>query len=133
MLRLMDELDEVLVVDDQRGSPIYTRDLAAALSTIISVDSLAYGMYHYTNEGEATWLHSARLDHATVAFFIQRFLPLDPPFPRPLNTQRYSLLAGRGAPRHFVGGRTRQASAERVYGPLWGHIFLSPSPYCVFH
>jgi dTDP-4-dehydrorhamnose reductase len=60
MLRLMDERDEVSVVNDQRGSPTYTLDLAAALCTIISADSRAYGIYHYSNEGETTWYQFAR-------------------------------------------------------------------------
>lgn len=60
MLRLMNERDEVSVVDDQRGSPTYTPDLAAALCTIISTDSRAYGIYHYTNEGQTTWFEFSR-------------------------------------------------------------------------
>ena len=55
MLRLMNERDEVSVVDDQRGSPTYTRDLASAIATIVELDSRTYGIYHFTNEGETTW------------------------------------------------------------------------------
>jgi dTDP-4-dehydrorhamnose reductase len=60
MLRLMNERDEVSVVDDQRGSPTYTRDLAAAICSIIAADSREYGIYHYTNEGETTWFGFAQ-------------------------------------------------------------------------
>ncbi len=62
MIRLMNERDEVLVVDDQLGCPTYTRDLADFLCLIINSDSRAYGTYHYTNEGETTWYQFARMN-----------------------------------------------------------------------
>ncbi len=55
MLRLMNDKDEVSVVSDQRGSPTYTRDLAAALASIVAADSSAFGIYHFTNEEETSW------------------------------------------------------------------------------
>jgi dTDP-4-dehydrorhamnose reductase len=55
MLRLMNERDEVRVVDDQRGSPTYTRDLAEAIATILASNTRAFGVYHFTNDGETTW------------------------------------------------------------------------------
>jgi dTDP-4-dehydrorhamnose reductase len=59
MLRLMNERDEVKVVNDQRGSPTWARDLAALTAEVIRAvlwnRSPAYGIYHYTNEGSITW------------------------------------------------------------------------------
>jgi dTDP-4-dehydrorhamnose reductase len=55
MLRLFKERDEVRVVGDQWGSPTYAPDLAAALLAIVSLDSDAYGVYHFTNEGMVSW------------------------------------------------------------------------------
>jgi nucleotidyltransferase substrate binding protein (TIGR01987 family) len=59
MLRLMNERDEVRVVNDQRGSPTWARDLAETLSAIIAAEPegrhVPYGVYHYTNEGNITW------------------------------------------------------------------------------
>jgi dTDP-4-dehydrorhamnose reductase len=64
MLRLMNERDEIKVVNDQRGSPTWARDLAALTAEIIrSVlwnRPPAYGIYHYTNEGSITWFDFAR-------------------------------------------------------------------------
>jgi dTDP-4-dehydrorhamnose reductase len=63
MLRLMNEREEVRVVNDQRGSPTWTCDLAnAAADLILRTDSgspVDYGIYHYTNEGEITWFEFA--------------------------------------------------------------------------
>ena len=41
------------VVDDQVGSPTYTKDLAAAVSVLI--DKNAQGIFHVTNRGSCTW------------------------------------------------------------------------------
>lgn len=41
------------VVDDQFGSPTYTRDLAVLIADMIGSDK--YGTYHATNEGFCTW------------------------------------------------------------------------------
>ena len=53
MRRLSETRDEVNVVDDQYGSPTYTRDLAELLADMIVTDR--YGIYHAHNEGVCTW------------------------------------------------------------------------------
>lgn len=53
MLKLAAERDVLTVVDDQRGSPTYTRDLAQAVGMLIK--SGVYGVYHITNSGECSW------------------------------------------------------------------------------
>jgi dTDP-4-dehydrorhamnose reductase len=64
MLRLMTERDEVKVVDDQRGSPTWSFDLASTvLAFIKAADSgknVPFGIYHYTNEGNITWFDFAK-------------------------------------------------------------------------
>jgi dTDP-4-dehydrorhamnose reductase len=64
MLRLMNEWDEVKVVDDQRGSPTWTFDLASAVLAFVKiVDSgknVPFGIYNYTNEGNITWFDFAK-------------------------------------------------------------------------
>jgi len=55
MLRLFKERDEVRVVGDQFGSPTYAPDLAAAILEIIRLNSDAYGIYHFANEGKISW------------------------------------------------------------------------------
>lgn len=53
MLRLAKDHKELTVVDDQVGSPTYTRDLAELLSDMVVTDK--YGVYHATNEGICSW------------------------------------------------------------------------------
>lgn len=56
MHRLGAEKEAVNVVADQLGSPTYAGDLAAALVMIISqLKDGQTGIYHYTNEGVASW------------------------------------------------------------------------------
>lgn len=62
MLRLGAERPEIGVVADQWGTPTYAADLAAAIMRMIERadavpqrDSGLFGLYHYTNEGVATW------------------------------------------------------------------------------
>lgn len=53
MLRLGKEKDTISVVNDQIGSPTYTKDVAEVLIDIISTEK--YGTYHATNEGFCSW------------------------------------------------------------------------------
>jgi dTDP-4-dehydrorhamnose reductase len=52
MLRLGAELDEVAVVDDQRGSPTYVGDLAWWTNAVME---LPFGVYHVSASGDCTW------------------------------------------------------------------------------
>ena len=58
MLRLGRERKELGVVADQIGSPTYAADLAAAIMTIVEP-----GVYHYTNEGVASWYDFTKAIH----------------------------------------------------------------------
>ena len=53
ILRLAETKDEIKVVDDQIGSPTYTKDLAPLLGKMIK--TCKYGTYHATNEGFCSW------------------------------------------------------------------------------
>lgn len=57
MLRLSGERECLRVVDDQFGSPTYTRDLAVLLAAMVQTDK--YGVYHATNEGICSWYEFA--------------------------------------------------------------------------
>lgn len=57
MLRLGRERGAVRVVDDQRCCPSFGGDVAEALLELSQTD--AWGLYHATNEGEATWCEFA--------------------------------------------------------------------------
>lgn len=53
MLRLASERYILTVVDDQVGTPAWTSDIADTLLKLIRSD--AKGIYHFTNEGVASW------------------------------------------------------------------------------
>lgn len=59
MARLLSERDGVAVVDDQRGQPTWTRDLADLLVRLVDANAPA-GSYHGTSAGAATWYDLAR-------------------------------------------------------------------------
>ena len=55
MLRLAEERTELNVIVDQVGTPTNAADLANAILHLISCQSKAYGIYHFSNEGVASW------------------------------------------------------------------------------
>ncbi|WP_092469925.1 dTDP-4-dehydrorhamnose reductase [Desulfotruncus arcticus] len=57
MLRLAKEKTELNVVDDQVGSPTYTKDLARFIAVLLRTD--LYGIYHATNTGSCSWFQFA--------------------------------------------------------------------------
>ena len=57
MLRLSMEMESVMVVDDQFGSPTYTVDLAQKVPVIIESKP---GIYHITNDGVCSWYEYAK-------------------------------------------------------------------------
>jgi dTDP-4-dehydrorhamnose reductase len=71
ILKAARETGDLQVVNDQQGSPTYTRDLAQALALL--VPSGLFGIYHVTNSGACTWygytlriLALAGMKHAVV-------------------------------------------------------------------
>ncbi|WP_343703421.1 dTDP-4-dehydrorhamnose reductase [Chitinophaga sp.] len=56
MQQLMQEKESLNVVFDQTGTPTYAPDLAAAIFTILQQPAEGRGgVYHYSNEGVASW------------------------------------------------------------------------------
>ncbi len=58
ILRVAREKEELRVVNDQRGSPTFTRDLSEAIIRLL--EKKARGTVHVTNSGECTWFDFAR-------------------------------------------------------------------------
>jgi dTDP-4-dehydrorhamnose reductase len=58
MLKLAAERSELTVVDDQIGSPTWTRDLALAIKALLDKD--CRGIYHAANAGFVSWNGFAR-------------------------------------------------------------------------
>lgn len=57
ILKLAREKETLDVVNDQRGSPTFTVDLAQAIVWLIEQD--AFGIYHVTNSDDCTWFDFA--------------------------------------------------------------------------
>lgn len=55
MLRLAETRPEINVVADQIGTPTYAGDLAEAIHRIVSGEEWKPGIYHFTDEGVASW------------------------------------------------------------------------------
>lgn len=55
MLRLAETRPEINVVADQIGTPTYAGDLAEAIHRIVSSGEWKPGIYHFTDEGVASW------------------------------------------------------------------------------
>lgn len=58
ILRLSKKRESLSVINDQVGSPTYTKDLAPLLVDMLETNK--YGIYHATNEGYCTWYEFAR-------------------------------------------------------------------------
>lgn len=111
------------VVDDQQGSPTYTRDLAHGIAKLLGRG--ATGIVHVTNSGDTTWyrfavaiaryLGSSTTIAAVTSDRVRR------PAPRPaysvLSGDRYAALTGERMPRwedalhHYLAHRSAAPGA----------------------
>jgi dTDP-4-dehydrorhamnose reductase len=87
ILRLAGEHETLSFVDDQRGHPTFTEDLAAAIKQL-AVERRP-GLFHVTNQGEVSWYEFARE--------VLRFAGADPERVKPISTA--DLDPPRPAPR----------------------------------
>lgn len=55
ILRLCKEKESLNIIYDQVGTPTYARDLAGAILKIVLHEIWEPGIYHYSNEGIASW------------------------------------------------------------------------------
>jgi len=96
MIRLSGQRPTVDVVDDQRGQPTWTADVARQIIALI--DSAARpGIYHATSGGQTTWYGLAREIFDLLGADPSRVRPVpSSAFPRPAQRPAYSVL-GHGA------------------------------------
>ena len=101
ILQSAQQQDTLRVVNDQTGSPTYTKDLARGIIALLRHN--AAGIVHVTNSGRCTWyefantiLDYAGLSHVTVIPITTE--KLQRPAPRPkfsvLDTTKFSVLTG---------------------------------------
>lgn len=102
------EGQEVRVVSDQVGTPTYAPDLADAIVKIMLSDTWRPGIYHYSNEGVASWYDFAKA--------ISRIANAEAPV-IPVDTKDYPVAAHR--PQYAV---LNKAKIKKTYGleiPYW--------------
>lgn len=92
MLRLASERDTISVVNDQVGTPTYAIDLAKAIMTVVMSSSKAYGIYHFSNEGETTWHDFAKKIFEINQISIELQSIPTTAFPTPAKRPAYSVL-----------------------------------------
>ncbi|KGE20494.1 dTDP-4-dehydrorhamnose reductase [Paenibacillus wynnii] len=96
MLKLGQEKPLLQVVDDQKGSPTYTVDLAHFLLELIQTEK--YGVYHASNSGACTWYEftGAIFEEAQDILDLNFTAKLEPcdteQFPRPAPRPRNSVM-----------------------------------------
>ena len=92
MLRLAGERETLTVVDDQRGQPTWSRDLADRI--VVLVDrGVPAGVFHATSSGETTWFGFAREVFTLAGLDPERVQPTDSAaFQRPAPRPAYSVL-----------------------------------------
>ena len=85
MLRLGAERPEINVVCDQIGTPTYAGDLAHAIHLILRHNQWIPGIYHYTDEGVASWYDFAKaiFEDAGVKVKVNPIPSKDYPTPAP--------------------------------------------------
>jgi dTDP-4-dehydrorhamnose reductase len=93
MARLERERETLEVVDDQRGSPTWSADLARGLVQLAG-SSAAAGTYHCTGSGETSWFGLARAVFEELGADPERVRPTSTDkFPRPAPRPAYSVLS----------------------------------------
>lgn len=55
MLQFAKQKKALTITTQQKGTPTNANDLAQMLVTIIKTGNARYGVYHFSNQGEATW------------------------------------------------------------------------------
>lgn len=100
MVKLEGQRDKLSVVDDQRGTPTWSADLAAGLLDLAAAVAEGEGptqrVLHRTGAGETTWFGLARAVFEELGADPERVQPCTTAdFPRPAPRPAYSVLSER--------------------------------------
>ena len=106
MLRLGKEKESLNVVNDQIGSPTYTKDLSRLIVDLVLTDK--YGIYHGTNEDICTWYEFTKEIFRIVGYTI----PVNP-----ITTEQYPTKAIR--PRNSRLSKSKLTKNGFTLLPSW--------------
>ena len=108
MLRLAETKPEIRVVSDQIGTPTFARDLAHAIVKILQSHQWVPGIYHFTNEGAASWYDFAKAIFRIAGKNVKV---------QPIATEDYPTAATR--PSYSILDRTRIKATYDIEIPHW--------------
>lgn len=101
-------VNELNVVDDQIGSPTYTRDLAKLMCDMIFTDK--YGVYHATNEGVCSWCEFAEYIFKAAGYTDIKV--------NPVSTAEYKKLVPNQADRPLNSRLSKKSLDDAGFGRL---------------
>jgi len=127
ILKLAATQPEISVVNDQRGAPTFTADLATALVALCRQQ--ATGIVHVTNSGDCTWYDFA-LQIVRNAGLPVRVKPVTTAqFPRPARRPAYSILSPASLHAHNLRMPLWEDALRRYMDGLGAgvnpHVFVS--------
>ncbi|MGW4638101.1 dTDP-4-dehydrorhamnose reductase [Sphaerisporangium sp. NPDC004334] len=123
MIALERSRDTVNVVDDQRGQPTWTGDLAARLLSLARSDAPP-GVYHGTSGGQTTWFGLAREVFTLLGADPSRVRPVSSAaFPSPTARPAYSVL---GHGRWAVAGMRPLRHWREALHDAWPSLVGGP-------
>lgn len=108
ILSLAEKQNEIRVVCDQIGTPTYARDLAEAVLAVLKSHQWVAGIYHFTDEGAASWYDFAKAILRIAGKKTQVV---------PIPTEDYPTLAQR--PAYSILDRSRIKATYGVEIPHW--------------
>lgn len=108
MLKLSKNRNQLNVIYDQVGTPTYAMDLAKVILQLIGLEQPVYGLYHYSNEGVASWY-----DFAKAVF---EFAEVDMQI-SPVSSAAFVTKAKR--PHYSVLDKTKIKTALQIEIPYW--------------
>lgn len=109
MIRLGKERKEIGVVFDQVGTPTSATDLAQAIVAILKSPQWIPGIYHFSNEGVASWYDFAKKIHSLAGISDCRI--------KPITTDLYPTAATR--PFYSVLDKTKIKNTFGIDIPHW--------------
>jgi dTDP-4-dehydrorhamnose reductase len=114
ILKLASTRPEISVVNDQRGSPTFTRDLASALVQLCCAS--AHGIVHVTNAGDCTWYEFATeiVRESGLPTTVKPVTTAE--FPRPARRPPYSVLSSASLHAYDVHMPEWQDALRRYLG-----------------